>query len=322
MSPAEPLLRLANLSIDFQLPDGWLSAVDDVTLDVSTGEILGLVGESGCGKTTLAMAIIGLLAANARVRGEIRFHGTDLHTLPEAERRKLRGGQIGMVFQDPLSSLDPAFSVGSQVADTIEVHSKVSHGTARARALELLREVGIPSPEQRYSDPPHQFSGGMRQRVVIAAALANDPALLLADEPTTALDVTIQAQILVLLQALADEHHTTIVLIAHDLGVVAQLCQRVGVMYAGQLVEVATATDLFATPLHPYTQALLAALPTSEHAPGMLSVVEGQVPDLSDPPPGCRFAPRCPRRMAVCSQRPVPVEMEPGHTVACWLYAA
>ena len=322
MSTVEPLLALRNLTIEFLVDDATVSAVDDVSLDASTGEILGLVGESGCGKTTLAMAIIGLLASNARLRGEIRFRGTDLTGMPERQRRKLRGGQIGMVFQDPLSSLDPAFSVGSQVADTIAVHTGVSPRLARARALELLREVGIPSPEQRFADPPHQFSGGMRQRVVIAAALANDPLLLLADEPTTALDVTIQAQILVLLQTLATEHHTTIVLIAHDLGVVAQLCERVGVMYAGQLVEVASVSDLFAAPLHPYTQALFAALPTAEHAPGTLNVVEGQVPDLTQPPAGCRFAPRCPKRMAVCTERPAAVERGSGHRVACWLYSA
>jgi oligopeptide/dipeptide ABC transporter ATP-binding protein len=319
---AEALLELRDVSIEFQVDNGWLSAVDQLSLDVSTGEIFGLVGESGCGKTTLAMAIIGLLAPNSRLRGAIRFRGTDLASLPEAERRKLRGGQIGMVFQDPLSSLDPAFSVGSQVADTIQVHARVSGRTARARAIDILREVGIPSPEHRFDDPPHQFSGGMRQRVVIAAALANDPALLLADEPSTALDVTIQAQILLLLRALADEHHTTIVLIAHDLGVVAQLCQRVGVMYAGQLVEVASVADLFAEPMHPYTQALLAALPRAEHAPGSLAAVEGQVPDLTDPPAGCRFAPRCPRRMAACSERPLPVVNASGHSVSCWLYDA
>jgi oligopeptide/dipeptide ABC transporter ATP-binding protein len=316
------LLELRDVSIEFQVESGWLSAVDQLSLDIGTGEIFGLVGESGCGKTTLAMAIIGLLAPNARVQGAIRFRGTDLSKLPEAERRKLRGGQIGMVFQDPLSSLDPAFSVGSQVADTIQVHAKVPARTARARALEILREVGIPSPEQRFSDPPHRFSGGMRQRVVIAAALANDPALVLADEPTTALDVTIQAQILELLRALADEHHTTIVLIAHDLGVVAQLCQRVGVMYAGQLVEVGTVADLFAEPKHPYTRALLAALPKAEHAPGTLAAVEGQVPDLTEPPRGCRFAPRCPHRMAICGERPLPVAHASGHSVACWLYPA
>jgi oligopeptide/dipeptide ABC transporter ATP-binding protein len=318
----EALLDLREVSIEFQVDtgSGWLSAVDQLSLEIAAGEIFGLVGESGCGKTTLAMAIIGLLAPNARIRGTIGFRGTDLARLPETERRKLRGGQIGMVFQDPLSSLDPAFSVGSQVSDTIQVHARVSGRDARARALELLREVGIPSPEQRFSDPPHRFSGGMRQRVVIAAALANDPALLLADEPTTALDVTIQAQILLLLRALADEHHTTIVLIAHDLGVVAQLCERVGVMYAGQLVEVATVADLYAQPLHPYTRALLAALPKAEHAPGNLAAVEGQVPDLTDPPPGCRFAPRCPQRMAACAERPVPVTTAGGHSVSCWLY--
>jgi oligopeptide/dipeptide ABC transporter ATP-binding protein len=318
----QALLELRDVSIQFQVESGWLSAVDELSLDVATGEIFGLVGESGCGKTTLAMAIMGLLAPNARVHGEIRFRGTDLTKLPEAERRKLRGGQIGMVFQDPLSSLDPAFSVGSQVADTIQVHAKVPGGVARARALEILREVGIPSPEHRFSDPPHRFSGGMRQRVVIAAALANDPALVLADEPTTALDVTIQAQILLLLRALAEEHHTTIVLIAHDLGVVAQLCQRVGVMYAGQLVEVGSVAELFAEPKHPYTRALLAALPRAEHAPGTLAAVEGQVPDLTDPPPGCRFAPRCPHRMTICGERPTPVVDASGHGVSCWLYPA
>jgi len=262
-----------------------------------------------------------LLAPNARVAGAIVFHGNDLVGMAESDRRKLRGGQIGMVFQDPLSSLDPAFSIGSQVADTIQVHARLGARAARTRALELLREVGIPSPEQRYADPPHRFSGGMRQRVVIAAALANDPDLLLADEPTTALDVTIQAQILALLRELAQQHHSTILLIAHDLGVVAQLCDRVGVMYAGQLVEVAPVHDVFAQPLHPYTQALLAALPRAEHAPGTLRVVDGQVPDLLDPPPGCRFAPRCPHRMPVCDQRPVSRQQSPEHSVACWLYA-
>ena len=317
----QALLEVRSLSIEFLVDEGRVSAVDDVSLEVAEGEVIGLVGESGCGKTTLAMAIIGLLAPNARLAGAILFHGRDLVNMTESERRKLRGGQIGMVFQDPLSSLDPAFSIGSQVADTIQVHARVGTRAARARALELLREVGIPSPEQRYADPPHRFSGGMRQRVVIAAALANDPDLLLADEPTTALDVTIQAQILALLRELAQHHHTTILLIAHDLGVVAQLCDRVGVMYAGQLVELAPVHEVFAQPLHPYTQALLAALPRAEHAPGTLRVVEGQVPDLLDPPPGCRFAPRCPHRMPVCDQRPATRERGPEHSVACWLYA-
>jgi len=319
-STDDALLRLRDGSVEFIVDEVRVSAVDKVTLDVSAGEIMGLVGESGCGKTTLAMAIVGLLAINARIGGEIRFRGLDVLRMSESERRKLRGGQIGMVFQDPLSSLDPAFSIGSQVADTIEVHGHVSNHQARARAIELLRDVGIPSPEQRYSDPPHQFSGGMRQRVVIAAALANEPDLILADEPTTALDVTIQAQILALLQELAVQHHTSIVLIAHDLGVVAQLCDRVGVMYAGQLVEVASVADIFAQPLHPYTRALLAAVPSAEQAPGTLLVIEGQVPDLSDPPPGCRFAPRCPHRMPVCTERPPSFTRTPAHTVACWLY--
>ncbi|HEV2036778.1 MAG TPA: ABC transporter ATP-binding protein [Candidatus Dormibacteraeota bacterium] len=316
----EPLLEVKNLSVDFLVDDDIVSAVSDVSLDVSPGEILGLVGESGCGKTTLAMAIMRLLAPNARTQGSIRFRGIDLLQLSEADCTRLRGDQIGMIFQDPLSSLDPAFGIGSQVADTIETHRRVSGREARTRALALLREVGIPSPQLRYGDPPHRFSGGMRQRVVIAAALANEPALVLADEPTSALDVTIQAQILTLLKELAVHHHTTVVLIAHDLGIVAQLCNRVGVMYAGQLVELAPVSEIFGRPLHPYTQALLGALPTARQAPGSLRVIEGQIPNLAAPPPGCRFAPRCAHRMDVCIQTPVLETQASRHSVACWLY--
>ncbi|MEJ7706904.1 MAG: ABC transporter ATP-binding protein [Nocardioidaceae bacterium] len=218
-----------------------------------------------------------------------------------------------------MTSLDPTFSIGSQVTEVITSHREVSAKTARLRAIDLLREVGIPDAASRYNDPPHRFSGGMRQRVVIAAALANEPALLLADEPTTALDVTIQAQILGLLRDLRERHNTAMVLITHDLGVVAQTCDRVGVMYAGQLVETALVDELFNAPRHPYTQALLAALPTTEQSPGSLRVIDGRVPDLSDPPSGCRFAPRCPHAMSICAAVPPLATSPAGHQVACWL---
>ena len=314
------LLEIRDVSVGFLSDGGLVSAVSNVSLDVEEGEIIGIVGESGCGKTTLAMAIMGLLPSNARIQGEMLFRGTNLLRLAEAERRKFRGEQIAMVFQDPLSSLDPSFSVGSQVAETIRTHQRLGRSAARREALGLLREVGIPSADVRFKDPPHRFSGGMRQRVVIAAAIANDPALLLADEPTTALDVTIQAQILALLKDLATRRKTTIILIAHDFGVVAELCDRVAVMYAGQLIEVAPVVDIFENPLHPYTKALLAAMPSVLRSRGTLQVIQGQVPDLSAPPPGCRFAPRCAFRMEQCKETPVPVTKNPGHEVACWLY--
>jgi peptide/nickel transport system ATP-binding protein len=313
------VLELDRLSVHYRIEGRpAASAVDEVSLHVEEGEIFALVGESGCGKSSLAMAIMGLLPANAELGGRIRFGETDLTELPEHEWRRLRGDRLGMVFQDPLTSLDPSFGVGDQIAETIRAHRPVDSKAARRRAVELLQEVGIPAAERRYGDAPHRFSGGMRQRVVIAAAVANDPALLVADEPTTALDVTIQAQILDLIRGLRDRHRTTILLIAHDLGVVAQLADRVGVMYAGQLVEVGPVADIFSRPEHPYTRALLAAQPTAAQAPGTLRVIEGQVPDLSHPPAGCRFAPRCPLAMAVCTTVPPVGSLGSGHLVACW----
>jgi peptide/nickel transport system ATP-binding protein len=314
----DPVLDLRNVGVDFALDDASVSAVSDVSLSVGRGEIVGIVGESGCGKSTLALAVMGLLPRTARVSGRIAFEGVDLLALPERDLRALRGNRLSMVFQDPLTSLDPAFAIGDQVAETVRAHRPVSADEARRRALQLLVEVGIPAPERRYDDPPHRLSGGMRQRVVVATALANEPALVIADEPTTALDVTIQAQILELLRGLRDRHGTAIVLITHDLGVIAQLCDRVAVMYAGQLVEAGPVDGIFAAPRHPYTEALLAAQPTSGQARGALRVIEGQVADLSDPPPGCRFAPRCPIRRAECDRVPPLAVTLPDHSVACW----
>ncbi|MGZ4155074.1 MAG: ABC transporter ATP-binding protein, partial [Actinomycetota bacterium] len=267
---ASSLLDLQDVHVSFGAGDGRVSAVAGVSLRVQQGEIFGLVGESGCGKTTLALALMRLLPTTAAVRGAIRFDGRNLVDLDAEAMRALRGDRISMVFQDPMTSLDPAFSIGEQVSETIRAHRPTDRRAANARALRLLQDVGIPDAEARFGDAPHRLSGGMRQRVVIATALANEPALLVADEPTTALDVTIQSQILDLLRDLRTRLHTTIVLITHDLGVVAQLCDRVGVMYAGQLVEVAPVATIFRSPRHPYTQALLAALPTAEQERGSL----------------------------------------------------
>jgi len=322
MTVSRELMELRDVSVDYATRSGSVSAVQNVSLSLHEGETFGLVGESGCGKTTLSMALMGLLPKAARVSGQILFRGADLTTMSESQRRKLRGDRIGMVFQDPATSLDPTFGIGSQVADTLRAHSTMSRKQAKVRALELLAEVGIPAAESRYADPPHRLSGGMRQRVVIAAALANDPALLLADEPTTALDVTIQAQILDLLAKLQKNHNTAILLVAHDLGVVAQVCDRVGVMYAGQLVEMAPVAELFANAQHPYTQALFDALPTRSHATGSLRVIAGQVPDLAHPPSGCRFKDRCPHRMPECDQLPPLAESEHHRRIACWLRPA
>jgi len=313
-----PVLEVADLSVDFLTDGSHASAVSHVSLAVRAGEIVGVVGESGCGKSTLALAVLGLLGPAARVTGSVAVEGHDLGALSAEGRRRLRGDRISMVPQDPLTSLDPAFSVGEQVAETIRAHRDVPAAEARQRAVDLLAAVGIPAAAERYRDPPHRLSGGMRQRVVIATALANDPAMLVADEPSTALDVTIQAQILALLRDMRDQRGMAILLITHDLGVVAQLCDRVAIMYAGQLVEDASVTRIFRAPRHPYTQALLAAQPGTGTARGQLQVIGGQVPDLGDPPRGCRFAPRCALRRPVCDAVPPLLGVEPDHRVACW----
>jgi oligopeptide/dipeptide ABC transporter ATP-binding protein len=313
------LLEFREVSVDYTTRQGTVSAVTDVSLTLRAGETYGLVGESGCGKTTLAMALMGLLPESARISGHILFRGLDLATMSTPAIRALRGDRISTVFQDPATSLDPTFGIGSQVAETIRAHHRISRRDSRARALALLREVGIPAAEQRYDDPPHRLSGGMRQRVVLAAAIANSPDLLIADEPTTALDVTIQAQILDLLRDLQVKQGTTTLLVTHDLGVVAQVCDRVGVMYAGQLVEEAPVGELFDNPTHPYTRALLDAIPSAGQRGGRLRAIGGQVPDLSDPPSGCRFKDRCAHRMADCDHEPVLAAAERGRRIACWL---
>ncbi len=313
----QPVLELDQVHVDYLGDSGTVSAVSSVSLALQPGETFGLVGESGCGKSTLSLAVMGLLPDGARVSGKIRFQGRDLLTMSREERRRLRGDEVSMIFQDPATSLDPTFGVGVQVAETISAHRRTGRRAARQRATGLLGDVGIPDAAARYDDAPHRFSGGMRQRVVIGAALANDPVLVLADEPTTALDVTIQAQVLNLLADLKRRTGSTVLLITHDLGVVAQVCDRVGVMYAGQLVEVAGVRELFRAPRHPYTRALLAALPTRFRGAGELQVIEGQVPDLADPPPGCRFADRCPHRMSRCSTMPELRQTGQG-SVACW----
>ena len=310
-------LALTDLSVSFLVDGAFVPAVDHVSLSVGRGEIVGLVGESGCGKSTLANAVMGLLPGSATVSGSVLLDGRELVGLDDEELRSLRGDAVSMVFQDPATSLDPIWPVGDQVAETIRAHRAVSRRDARTEAVRLMTEVGIPAAAERYADPPHRLSGGMRQRIVIAAALANSPQVLLADEPTTALDVTIQAQILALIGSLREQRGTAVLLITHDLGVVAQVCDRVGVMYAGQLVEVGTAQELFDHPQHPYTRALLAALPSASSAGGRLADIPGQVPDLAHHTAGCRFASRCRLRTEVCEQAPA-LEGSPTSAVACW----
>ena len=316
---AGPVLELRGVGVRFPGGSTTVHAVDDVDLSVDAGQIVGLVGESGCGKSTLARAAMGLLPPGAEMDGDVVVAGQRTAELTEEGRRRLRGATISMVVQDPSTSLDPTTGVGGQVAETVRAHRKVSPRQARALALAQLEEVGIVDAASRYRDPPHRFSGGMRQRVVIAAALVNDPQVLIADEPTTALDVTVQAQVLALMRVLCTERGTGVLLITHDLAVVAQVCDHVVVMYAGQVVEAAPAAELFADPRHPYTRALLAALPTPGVAPGGLAVIEGRVPDLAEPPTGCRFAERCPARMEVCALPPPRVRVDAAD-VACWLH--
>jgi oligopeptide/dipeptide ABC transporter ATP-binding protein len=313
-----PALQLSAASVDFRGRTGSTSAVHDVSFEVRRGEIFGLVGESGCGKSTLAMMLMGLLPSYAQVRGSVRFQGEELTALSEEQWRTIRGDRISLISQDPRAALDPLSGVGDQVTEAIRAHRQMSRSEAKAMAIEALARTGIAQADHRYGDLPHRFSGGMCQRVVIAIALVNGPDLLIADEPTTALDVTIQAQVLALLHESRARTNMTVILITHDMGVIAEMCDRVGVMYAGTLVEVGEVGDVFKRPCHPYTAALLDAIPTSRRHSGALRVIPGQVPDLSMPPTGCRFKDRCPHRGEVCESAPELAEIRPGHSAACW----
>jgi peptide/nickel transport system ATP-binding protein len=324
-----PLLEIDDLVTAFHTPAGRVPAVDGVSLSIERGGAVGLVGESGCGKSVTAMSVLGLVAAPGRIeRGrillEIEGRPVDLVGLPEGRLRQVRGGRVGMIFQEPMTSLNPVFTIGDQVAEAVRLHRQVSRAAARGRALELFRLVRIADPERRLDEYPHQLSGGMRQRVMIAMALACEPDLLIADEPTTALDVTIQAQILELLADLRRRLGMALLLITHDLGVVAETCDHVAVMYAGRIVEQAPAAELFVRPLHPYTIGLLAARP--EHRSGSgepLAAIPGMVPQPRDFPAGCRFHPRCPfAREPRCTAEPPELrelvrELGPGHAARC-----
>ncbi len=321
-----PLLEIRDLHTYFFTENGVVHAVDGLNLQVQPGEVLGLVGESGCGKSVTSLSVMRLVAPPGRiVRGQIIFEGRDLLQLSEREMMKIRGDRISMIFQQPQSSLNPVFKLGDQVSEVFRIHQKLNRKEAWEKSVELLRMVGIPDPEQRAHAYPHEISGGMAQRVMIAMALALRPALLIADEPTTALDVTIQAQILDLMRNLQQQMGTAVILITHDLGVIAEIAERVAVMYAGQIVEQTDVQTLFDEPLHPYTRGLLDSIPVLGQVKERLNVIPGSVPNLIDMPPGCRFAPRCQARvekgLSVCEERaPDLVEVGPGHAVRCWLY--
>ena len=323
---SETILKVEDLKTSFMTSSGEVQAVRGVSFEVHKGEILGIVGESGSGKSVTSMSILRLLADTARIKnGKIEFEGTDLTKVSDKQMREIRGQKIAMVFQDPMSSLNPLIPVGKQVAEMIHVHHpEMKRDELQAATLELFREVRIPEAEKRLKSYPHEFSGGMRQRVMIAMALANHPDLLIADEPTTALDVTIQHQILKQMRSLQEEYGTSIIFITHDLGVVAELCDRVVVLYGGLVMEEAEINDLFENPLHPYTKGLLSCIPIADpklaraHAS---AGVEGDLPSPVNPKPGCRFCGRCPYAKPICSeQTPAMKEAAPGHFVVCHLY--
>ncbi len=320
LAAANPwLLAVENLQVQFATPRGTVRAVQGVSWQVKPGEVLALVGESGCGKSVSALAVMRLLAQTAQVSGRILFDNRDLLALPDVAMRKIRGRDIAMVFQDPMSSLNPVLNIGYQMAEPLRIHLGMTAEAARARCIELLQRVGIPDAARRLDQYPHQFSGGMRQRVMIAIALACNPRLIIADEPTTALDVTIQAQILGLMQELSREFGIALVVITHNLGVVARYADRISVMYAARMAEQAGAADLFAQPLHPYTAGLLRSVPRLDRPRGVrLETIDGAPPDLLDPPPGCRFAPRCAWRVDACVQKlPELIEVAPQRWSAC-----
>jgi len=320
---APPLLELRNLSTHYVSARGTrvVRAVDEVSLSLEAGSTLGIVGESGSGKSTLALTILRLLPPAARITsGEILFEGEDLRTKSDVEMRRIRGQRIAMILQDPMASLNPLFTIGDQVAEPVRVHEGVGRRGAWSRATDLLKAVRISAPESRVREYPHQMSGGMRQRIVGAIAISCSPRLLIADEPTTSLDLTIQAQYLNLLRDLQRQYELALIFITHNLGIVAKMCDQVAVMYAGRLVEWGPVTRIFDAPAHPYTQALLGSIPRMGDGRERLTAIEGQPPDLAAPPPGCAFHPRCPQVMDQCrEQAPPETVLAPRHTTRCWL---
>lgn len=326
MSNGNPLLEVKGLKTYFYTEDGIVRAVDGVDFEVYPGEVLGIVGESGCGKSVTSLSIMGLIAKPGRIdQGKILLDGENLLEFSEEEMIKIRGNRISMIFQQPQTALNPVFKVGDQLAEVLDVHQDLGKEVGWQRAIALLKMVGVPDPERRVEAYPHELSGGMAQRVMIAMALACIPELLIADEPTTALDVTIQAQILDLMRDMRKEMNTSVILITHDLGVVAEMAERVAVMYAGEIVEQTDVNSLFDEPLHPYTQGLIGSIPILGEIKERLDVIPGSVPNLVNLPPGCRFAPRCQARLkhnlAICAEhKPELEETKTGHKVRCWLY--
>ena len=316
------LLQVKNLIVEFPHRRGTLRALDDISFDIAPGEILGVVGESGAGKSLTGASIIGLLEPPGHVAsGEILLEGRRIDNLPHEEMRHVRGRQIGAIFQDPLTSLNPLYSVGRQLTETIQTHLKVNAAEARQRAIGLLQDTGIPAAEQRIDHYPHQFSGGMRQRVVIALALAAEPKLVVADEPTTALDVSIQAQIITLLKRVCRQHGAAVMLITHDMGVIAETCDRVAVMYAGRIAEIGPVHEVINHPAHPYSAGLMAAIPDITMDRDMLNQIDGSMPRLNAIPPGCAFNPRCPKVFDRCkTERPELLDTGASRA-ACWLHA-
>ena len=323
MNEPDELLRVENLTTYFYTEDGIVKAVDGVSLKLNRGETLGIVGESGCGKSVTSLSIMRLISTPGQIiAGEVRLRGLELTRLSEEQMRHIRGNRISMIFQQPTSCLNPVFRVGDQIAESLIIHRGYSKAQARQRAIELLTMVGIPSAKTRIDSYPHEMSGGMCQRVMIAMALSCEPELLIADEPTTALDVTIQAQILELMKDLKSRFETGIVLITHDLGIIAEMADNVVVMYAGKVVEESPVNELFESPKHPYTQGLLASIPGLGEVKEKLAVIPGSVPSLRNLPPGCRFAGRCPHVMDICrTEEPGLLKISDTRTARCWLYS-
>ncbi len=317
----QPVLSVRNLQVEFATRRATLRAIDGASFDIARGEVLGVVGESGAGKSVTGLAVIGLIDPPGRISGgEIRLGGQRIDNLPPEQMRRIRGKRIGMIFQDPLTSLNPLYRVGDQIVETIRTHTSLSDQAARRRAIDLLAEVGIPAPEKRIDGYPHEFSGGMRQRVVIALAICAEPELIIADEPTTALDVSVQAQIIALIKRLGRDHGTAVMLVTHDMGVIAETCDRVAVMYSGRIAEIGPVQEVIRNPLHPYARGLMGAIPTLTGEAKRLVQIPGAMPRLSAIPPGCAFNPRCGHVFGRCrTERPEPLQ-HGRQAVACHLF--